>query len=212
MKHNNSVAEILRLGFEAVKKNSNIVLPLFVGLQVGVFLLTYLLQAPFFNILMIPVVIFMQIAIFKSFNAPYKKFDFNEIFSLYDPNIKSKFWKLLITYLIYIVLLILLFVLLVVPGIIFMIYWYFFPYIVLDHNLSGMAALKKSKEMLLGHWWKTFAIFIITLVCSLAESVILSQIGSGNPFILGLLTAIFSSLISIYFGYVGVAYYFSLKR
>jgi uncharacterized membrane protein len=207
-----SIADILREGFEATKKNANSVLPLFVGAQALVFLLQYLLNLSFLNILMIPVVLFMHLAIFRSFKHSYTKFDINEILSLKDKDLKPTLSKLFITYVIYIVLLILLFLLLVIPGIIFMVYWYLFAYIVLDQGLSGMAALKKSREMIKGNWWKTFAFVVIGAVLTGIASSIISSISSGNLFISGLLTAITSGIVSVYFGYVAVAYYFSLKK
>lgn len=207
-----SIADVLREGFEATKKNASSVLALFVGLQAAIFLLTYLLNAPFLNILMIPVVLLMQIALFKSYKNPYAKLDINEILSLKDPDIKSTLWKLFITYVIYIVLLVLLFLLLIVPGIIFMVYWYVFSYVVIDQKISGMDALKKSKEMIKGNWWKTFALFVIAILISGVISSVSSNISSGSSLISGLLMAIFSGVISVYFGYVAVAYYFNLKR
>lgn len=207
-----SIADVLRSGFEATKKNASSVLPLFVGLQAVIFLLTYLLQAPFLNVLMIPVVIFMQIALLKSFKSPIGKFDYQQILDLKDPQLKDKFWRLLITYIIYIVLIILLFLLLVIPGIIFMVYWYFFAYIVLDQGLSGMAALKKSKEMIKGRWWKTFALFVIAAVVGGILSSIVASTGGRDALVGGLLMALVSGLISVYFGYVAVAYYFNLKK
>lgn len=212
MKSNVSIADVLREGFEAAKKNANSVLPLFVGAQALVFLIQYLLHLPILNILMIPVVLLMHIAIFKSFRHPYLKFDTQEILSLQDKELKPTLWKLFLTYVIYVVLLILLFILLIVPGIIFMVYWYLFAYVVLDQGLSGMAALKKSREMITGHWWKTFAFVVITVILTTIASSIVSGISAGNTLVSGLLMAIISSLISIYFGYVAVAYYFSLKK
>ena len=207
-----SITDILRLGYEATRKNINSVVPLFVGLQALIFLLTYLLNMPFLNIFMIPVVLLMQIAIFKSFKNSYPKFDVNEVLSLKDPHLKPTLWKLFVTYVIYVVLIILLFLLLIVPGIIFMVYWYVFSLVVLDQGLSGMAALKKSKEMVTGNWWKTFAIFVIAIILSILISSLVTAISSGNDFVSGLLMAIISGCISVYFGYVAVAYYFHLKR
>lgn len=207
-----SIADVLREGFEATKKNANSVLPLFVGLQALVFLLTSLLNLPFLNILMVPVVLFMQIAIFKSFKHAYSKFDVNQILDLNDTNLKPTLWNLFITYVIYVVLIALLFLLLVIPGIIFMVYWYVFSYVVLDQKLTGMAALKKSREMIRGNWWRTFALVVISAILAGIASSIVSGISRENSFVSGLLMSIISSVISIYFGYVAVAYYFSLKR
>lgn len=207
-----SIADVLREGFEATKKNASSVVALFVGLQAIVFLLQFTLGMSFLNILMIPVVLLMQIAIFKSFKSPYTKLDVNEVLSLKDPQLKSKLWDLFLTSLIYMVLLILLFLLLIIPGIIFMVYWYVFTYVVLDQKLTGMAALKKSKEMITGNWWKTFGIAVIAIILSGVASSIVSGIGGGSSLVGGLLMAVVSALMSIYFGYVAVAYYFGLKK
>lgn len=209
---NLSISQLLSAGFESFKKNSGSIVLMFVGLQAIVFLLTYLLKAPFLNILMIPVIMFMQIALLKTHKTPIEKFDYEEILDLKDPGLKQKLLDLLWTYIVYIVLILLLFLLLVIPGIFFMVYWYFFAYIVLDQNLKGMAALKKSKEMLTGHWWKTFAIVAIAVIVSTFISSVVTSIGGQDALIGGLLMAVFSGAISIYFGYVAVAYYFDLKK
>ena len=207
-----SIADILRNGFEATKKNASTVLALFVGLHAVVFILAYVLNASFLNILMVPVVLFMQIALLKTYKTPITKFDINDILDLKDTHLKSKLWKLFLTYVIYAVLIILLLLLLVVPGIIFMVYWYVFPYVVLDQHLSGMAALKKSREMIKGNWWRTFALFVIALLIGAISSSVVTGISGTNAFMAGLLMSVVSGLISVYFGYVGVAYYLSLKR
>lgn len=207
-----SIAQLLSAGFEAFKKNSKSVVPLFVALEAIVFLLAHFLKAPFLNILMIPVVLFMQIALLKSFKSPFEKFDYARILDLKDPALSQKLWKMVLTYIIYIVLIVLLLLLLVIPGIIFMVYWYFFIYIVIDQGISGMAALKKSKEMVKGRWWKTFALFVIAALLSGVISSVVTSVGGKDALIGGLLMAVTSGLISIYFGYVAVAYYFNLKK
>lgn len=207
-----SISQLLSTGFESFKKNSGSVVPMFIALQAVVFLLTYLLKTPFLNLLMIPVVMFMQIALLKTHRTPVEKFDYGEILDLKDPGLKQKLLDLFLTYIVYIILIILLFILLIIPGIIFMIYWYFFTYVVLDQKLKGMAALKKSKEMLTGHWWKTFAIFVILTIISVVISSVVTSISGQDKLIGGFLMAVFSGTISIYFGYVAVAYYFDLKK
>lgn len=207
-----SIADLLRAGFESFKANLNSVVALFVAVQAIVFLLTYILNMPFLNILMIPVALFMQIAIFKSFKNPYTKFDYNEILSLKDADLKPTLWKLFVTYIIYAVLLTILFILLIIPGIIFMVYWYVFVYVLLDQGLTNMAALKKSKELISGHWWKTFALVVITVIVTGIASSIVNGITGSDPLVSGFLMAIVSGALSIYFGYVVVAYYFNLKK
>lgn len=207
-----SISQLLSAGFESFKKNLSSVVVMFIGLQAIVFLLTYLLRTPFLNILMIPVVMLMQIALLKTHKTPIEKFDYEKILDLKDPGLKQKLLDLLWTYIIFFVLIVLLFLLLVIPGIIFMVYWYFNVYIVLDQKLRGMAALKKSKEMIKGHWWKTFAIVVIAVIISVVISSVVTSISGQDALIGGLLMSVFSGAISIYFGYVALAYYFDLKK
>lgn len=207
-----SISEVLREGYEATKANLNSVVALFVGIHGVVFILQYILNMSFLNILMIPVVLLMQIAIFKSFKHPFTKLDVNEVLGLKDADLKPKLWKLFVTYVIYVILITLLFLLLIIPGIIFMVYWYLFTYVVLDQHISGMAALKKSKQMITGNWWKTFGIVAIAVVISIiASSIVTSVDGTTGGFMSGFLMAVVSGFISIYFGYVAVSYYFKLK-
>lgn len=231
-----SIPQLLSTGFESFKKNSGSVVPLFIGLEAIIFLLTYFLKVPFLNILMIPVVMFMQIALLRSFKNPYTKFDINAVLSLKDPGLKNDFKRLVWTYIVYFfllfiislpIILIVIFIadmyknfglvfLAAIPAIIvlipFIVYWYFSFYIALDQKISGMAALKKSREMIKGHFWKTFAIFVIAAIISIVTSSIISSIGGQDALVGGLLMSVLSGLISIYFGYVAVAYYFNLKK
>ncbi len=46
--------------------------------------------------------------------------------------------------------------LLLIPGILFSVWWAFGTYIAMDTTLTGMDALKKSKEMVKGQFWKLF--------------------------------------------------------
>lgn len=212
MAHKASITDALREGFEVTKKNANSVLVMFVALQVIIFILTDLMGMPFLNILMIPVVLFMQMALYKSFKSTYTKFDVNHILSLKDAHLKPTLWKLFITNLIYVILLVLLFLLLVIPGIIFMVYWYVFSVVVMDQGLSGMEALKKSREMIRGNWWRTFGLVLISALIMGVISSIVSSITGGSSFAGGLLMAIISAAMSVYFGYVAIAYYFGLRR
>lgn len=207
-----SISQLLSSGSESFKKNLNSVVPVFVSLQTIIFLLTYLLNAPFLNLLMIPVVMLMQISLLKTYKSPIEKFDWEKVLDLKDPGLKEKLINLFWTYLIYIVLIILLFLLLIIPGVYFMVYWYFFSYIVLDQKIKGMDALKKSKDMLKGHWWKTFALFVIAAIIGVVVSLAITSIGGEDTLIGGFLMAVISGAISVYFGYVAVAYYFNLKN
>jgi hypothetical protein len=66
--------------------------------------------------------------------------------------------------------------------------------------------------MIKNHWWKTFALFVIAALISGIISSIVTGAAGEDKLISGLLMSIISGIVSIYFGYVGVAYYFNLKK
>ncbi len=67
--------------------------------------------------------------------------------------------------------------LLVIPAIYFGVLWAFAMYVVMDENLSGMAALKSSKATVSGRWWKVF----------------------GNSIAFGIVAGFVSSIVSLPF-------------
>ena len=79
----------------------------------------------------------------------------------------------LVTSLIMVVLLIGLALLLVVPAIIFGVFWAFAIFAVMHDNLQGMAALKESKRVVQGHWWKVFGnVIAFGFVAGIAGSIL----------------------------------------
>jgi hypothetical protein len=66
------------------------------------------------------------------------------------------------------VLLFLLFLLLIVPGVIFAVFWAFALFVVLFKGKNGLKALKYSKSVVKGRWWRVFAYQIIFSIIVLA--------------------------------------------
>lgn len=205
-----SITDTIKEGLEATNKNLKSVVLLFVAFDVLLSIVTNTLSLGILNLLVILETLFLQIAIFNSFQKPYSKFDIKQILNLEDPQTKSNLWKLFITFLITIILILLLSLLLVIPGIIFATYWFVVAFVVLDQDISGMAALKKSKELIKGHWWKTFGLFLIMIIAFILISQILTF--SSTSVISQILYAGLNGLITVVMGYVTVAYYFKLKK
>lgn len=44
-------------------------------------------------------------------------------------------------------------ILLIIPGIIFIIWYFFHPYVLVCENLKGRAVLSRSRELVRGYWW-----------------------------------------------------------
>lgn len=70
------------------------------------------------------------------------------------------------------ILITLLFLLLIVPGIIFAVYWGFAFAAVVYRNVAGTHALRYSKQMVKGRWWKTFWYFMVIGIVSMALGLI----------------------------------------
>jgi len=74
---------------------------------------------------------------------------------------KKYFWKFLGLSIVLSLFLLGLFLLFIIPGIIFSIYWIFAVYILIRENTGIMEALRRSKMIVKGRWWKTFARMIL---------------------------------------------------
>ena len=51
--------------------------------------------------------------------------------------------------------------LLVIPGIYLAVRWFFVPQAVVVENARGPAALRRSRELTSGTWWRTFGIILL---------------------------------------------------
>ncbi len=103
----------------------------------------------------------------------------------------------------------LLFLLLIVPGIIFSIFWIFSDVIAVVEPLGGWAALKKSKEMVKGRWWKVLLTVFVGFVCTVVLSNILSLGLStfGSNWAIGLVSSFITDLgAALFVVYLTLAY------
>jgi hypothetical protein len=72
--------------------------------------------------------------------------------------------------------LVLLFMALVIPGIIFMIYWMFAFYIYFDKKTTRIDALKQSKEMITGNWWRVLGYLLLLMLVFAAVGLVVALI------------------------------------
>jgi len=108
---------------------------------------------------------------------------------------KKFFWKYLWLVIIMGLLLILLFILLIIPGVIFMIYWIFASYILMNEKKGAWESLKRSKQIVKGRWWRTFGFMILIALVAIVVSLVAGFI----PFIGGFVsTLILSPFITIF--------------
>ena len=64
-------------------------------------------------------------------------------------------------------------VLLVVPGVYLAVRWYFVPQAVMVDGARGTRALKRSGELVRGHWWRTFGLLVAANLAAVIPGVIL---------------------------------------
>lgn len=106
-----------------------------------------------------------------------------------------------------------LFILLIVPGVIFSIYWLFVIYIVVFHDKAFIEALKHSREIVKGRWWKVFGyslvLGLISLVVALGVGAIIGipSIFIGESVIIDIVTAVILNIFLSYFLVAGVVFF-----
>lgn len=153
------------------------------------------------------------VSLFYVVNNRDKEVSFKEAMANGWPRIIPFFWVSFLTGLISIVG----FILLIIPGIIFSVWYVFSEYIFFAEDLRGMAALKRSKELVKGFWWKVLWRFLgfgfIMFLIMIPVMIVTAILGS-----LGLwpVSAILTAILNVLIAPLGIVYgfmvYENLKR
>ena len=100
---------------------------------------------------------------------------------------------------------------LIIPGIYFMVCWTLITPVMIVERRFGMAALRRSRELVKGAWGRTFAIlFVASLIASLPGSM-LNVYWMFIPYLGPILNAATSAVVSTYSAVVLVIYYFDRR-
>lgn len=62
---------------------------------------------------------------------------------------------------------------LIVPGVFLAVRWFFVPQTVVVENARGPAALRRSGDLVDGHWWRTFGLVVLANVAIILPGVLL---------------------------------------
>lgn len=102
-------------------------------------------------------------------------------------------------------------VLFVIPGIYVMILLYFALFNVILKDAKAWESLRRSKELVSGHWWHTaIVLFVIFILVGLGGGVIFALVGK-NIFLSTILNVLFQTFVlPIFFGIV-LALFFDLE-
>jgi len=86
------------------------------------------------------------------------------------------------------------FILLIIPGIIFAIWFIFTPYTLMFDGFKGVAALKRSKELVQGYWWAVFGRMALMMLIVFAFSFV-PLVGSIGSFLAGIYAIVYFSVL-----------------
>ena len=115
------------------------------------------------------------------------------------------------TYLLLYLLVILGLIALVIPGISLMNCWSLSgPVMIVEHRF-GMTALRRSRQLVIGAWWRTFGIFFVAFLIAEVPAYVLQVLWSFIPVFGPILTAGTSAIASSYSLVVLVIYYFDRR-
>jgi hypothetical protein len=115
------------------------------------------------------------------------------------------------TYLLFYLLLAVAFVALIIPGIYFANCWSLaVPVMIVEHRF-GIAALRRSRHLVTGAWWRTLGIFMVAGLIAEVPAGVLQLFWSFIPFLGQILTAATSAVASGYSIVVLVIYYFDRR-
>lgn len=119
----------------------------------------------------------------------------------------TKLWSVLWTSVLLSILLIFLGFAFIIPLFIFAVYWGFSVYAVILRDVSGLSALRYSKKIVEGRWWKTFGMFfLIGIVGFVAQAPINFVFGFlidkhilPNNIVTGVITGAVQYYVSLFF-------------
>lgn len=121
-------------------------------------------------------------------------------------------WKVFVTSALEILAIVSGLILLVIPGLIFVIWFTFTISIVVAENLSGTAALSRSKQLVKGRFWKTVGYLLFPALIIFVYSFITSAVSAAIPKPSRSVFEILFSIVTWPFGLVSLIYSFLVYR
>ncbi len=100
--------------------------------------------------------------------------------------------------------------LLVLPAIYFMVCWVLIGAIAMAEDTFGMRALKRSRGLVQGHWWRTFGLLIVASLFGLVAAG-LQIVLSAIPFLGVVLNGFAQAIVAAFGVVVTVVMYFDLR-
>ncbi len=109
--------------------------------------------------------------------------------------------------------LIVLYIALVIPGIIFTVFWSFAVFAVALNYKNGFEALRYSKSLVTGKWWKVFGYLIVFGLLSLVAGIVATlPLLPYSNYVMDIIRGIVGDIINSYFIVVMVLWFFQLEK
>lgn len=104
-------------------------------------------------------------------------------------------------------------ILLIVPGIIFMVWFSFSYYVLILEGTKGVAAMKRSRELVRDQWWAVFVRLVVLMVAGIIVGFAFGTIGAFSGVFLGEAVAtILSILLQAVITPISVAYLYLMYQ
>jgi uncharacterized membrane protein len=105
-------------------------------------------------------------------------------------------------------------ILLIIPGIWLSIRWYFGLQVVVVEGLRGMAALRRSGELVDGRWWRVFTtLLVLGLLTALLAGVVTTLVGeAGNALVYVVVLTVMQSVALSVAALGGTLLFFDLRE
>ena len=87
---------------------------------------------------------------------------------------KPALWPSAASFILGIIVFVLLSLVLTIPFIIYIIYWSFSAFVLIDQNIGVWKSIKKSKEIIKGHWWLVFGYLILISIIAFIALIVVS--------------------------------------
>ncbi len=111
--------------------------------------------AIFFVVFVIIIVILTVLLSLSYFHVGLSEEDEPDFSFIFDKT-KQTFWKFFGLCIFMCFVLFILFCLFIIPGVIFLVFWIFATYILIDRNTRVFTSLNESRQLVKGRWWRVF--------------------------------------------------------
>lgn len=151
--------------------------------------------------------IFMAIAMIHAVMNPQAS-----VLSAYQ-SAKPFFWRYIVLSILVSLSILVGFILLIIPAILFFVWFTFSYYVLINENISGIDAMKRSKALVSGRWWAVFGRLVALMLLGLIMGLAFGFIGSlGSMFISEVFFGIVNLVLNAILAPISVAYLYLLYK